>query len=81
MTPAEEFSLGKAGEDEKAFRNMWKTYFSTIAIEGRTNPKCQSTHLPKRYRHMMTEFQPMENMAQRPDERYSSPLPGQTTTA
>ena len=81
VTPAENFSLGKANEDEKAFRNMWKTYFSTIAIEGRTNSKCQSTHLPKRYRHVMTEFQPMETLAQKPGKPYSSPLPGQTTTA
>ena len=35
---------------------MWRKYYKTIAIEGRTNPKCQSTHMPKRYRHVMTEF-------------------------
>ena len=31
-------------------------------MEGRTNPKCQSTHLPKRYRHVMTEFLTDEEM-------------------
>ena len=35
---------------------MWRKYYQTIAIEGRLNPKCQSAHLPKRYRHVMTEF-------------------------
>ena len=60
IVPTEEFSLGRAGEEETAFRSLWRSYFNTIAIEGRTNPKCQSTHLPKRYRHMMTEFQPPE---------------------
>ena len=56
ILPAEEFRMGPAGEEEKAFRAMWRKYYQTIAIEGRTNPKCQSTHLPKRYRHVMTEF-------------------------
>ena len=56
ILPAEEFRMGPAGEEEKAFRAMWRKYYQTIAIEGRINPKCQSTHLPKRYRHVMTEF-------------------------
>lgn len=61
IVPMEEFALGRAGAEENSFRTMWRSYFQTIAIEGRTNPKCQSTHLPKRYRHMMTEFQPPED--------------------
>ena len=56
ILPAEEFRMGPAGKEEKAFRAMWRKYYQTIAIEGRINPKCQSTHLPKRYRHVMTEF-------------------------
>lgn len=60
IVPMEEFGLGRAGEEENSFRALWRSYFNTVAIEGRTNPKCQSTHLPKRYRRMMTEFQPPE---------------------
>lgn len=56
LLPANDFRMGPAGEAERAFRNMWRKYYKTIAIEGRFNPKCQSTHLPKRYRHVMTEF-------------------------
>ena len=56
LLPAEDFRMGPAGAEEKAFRAMWRNYFQTIAIEGRVNPKCQSTHLPRRYRHVMTEF-------------------------
>ncbi|MDE6590741.1 MAG: TIGR03915 family putative DNA repair protein, partial [Oscillospiraceae bacterium] len=56
LQPAEDFRMGPAGERERAFRAMWRKYFQTIAIEGRRNPKCQSAHLPKRYRHVMTEF-------------------------
>lgn len=62
ILPMEEFQVGSAGEREKAFRAMWRSYCKTIAIEGRTNPQCQSTHLPKRYRHMMTEFLTDEEM-------------------
>lgn len=56
LVPAEGFRMGPAGETERAFRAMWRKYYETIAIEGRLNPKCQSTHMPKRYRHVMTEF-------------------------
>lgn len=62
LLPAEDFRMGPAGAEEKAFRAMWRSYYQTIAIEGRINPKCQSTHLPKRYRHVMTEFLTDEEM-------------------
>ena len=56
LLPAENFSMDSAGAGERAYRELWRSYFRAIAIEGRTNPKCQNTHLPKRYRHVMTEF-------------------------
>lgn len=56
IIPVEEFQMGPAGAEERAFRAMWRKYYKSIAIEGRLNPKCQATHMPKRYRHMMTEF-------------------------
>ena len=62
LVPAEDFRMGPAGETERSYRAMWRKYYRTIAIEGRTNPKCQSTHLPKRYRHVMTEFITDEEM-------------------
>ena len=69
LVPAEDFRMGPAGETERSYRAMWRRYYQTIAIEGRTNPKCQSTHLPKRYRHVMTEFLT--------DEEMERSLPGQ----
>ena len=56
ILPVEEFSMGPAGEEERQWRRLWKKFFQTVSIEGRYNPKCQDTHLPKRYRHVMTEF-------------------------
>ncbi len=69
LLPAEDFRMGPAGMEEKSYRAMWRRYYDTIAIEGRRNPKCQSTHLPKRYRHVMTEFLT--------DEEMERSLPGQ----
>lgn len=61
IVPAEGFTMGRAGETERAFRAMWRRYFDTVAIRERENPRCQNTHIPKRYRGVMTEFQPGEN--------------------
>lgn len=73
LLPAEDFHMGPAGAEERGFRAMWRRYYETIAIEGRLNPKCQSTHLPKRYRHVMTEFLT--------DEELETSLPEQTARA
>lgn len=56
IIPVEDFRMGPAGAEERAFRALWRQYYKAVSIEGRFNPKCQSTHLPKRYRHVMTEF-------------------------
>lgn len=57
IVPVEDFHMGPAGLVEEQYRALWRRFFKTIAIEGRRNPKCQATHLPKRYRGVMTEFQ------------------------
>lgn len=62
ILPAEDFHMGSAGAEERVFRAMWRQYYKAVSIEGRFNPKCQSTHLPKRYRHVMTEFIADEEM-------------------
>lgn len=57
ILPADNFRMGPAGAEELAYRRLWRTFYDTIAIEGRYNPKCRMTHMPKRYWAMMTEFQ------------------------
>lgn len=44
-------------ENETAYRELWQCFFDTIEIKERHNEKCQNTHLPKRFRKNMTEFQ------------------------
>ena len=57
MIPVEDFALSAPDEAEMQIRSLWRTFYNTIAIEGRINPKLQRTHLPLHFRHMMTEFQ------------------------
>jgi len=56
IVPVEDFRPGAADEAEERFRALWRRFFQVIAVEGRENPRCQATHLPKRYRGVMTEF-------------------------
>lgn len=36
-------------KDEKLFQQLWKTYFKSIAIQARLNPKLHRQHLPARF--------------------------------
>jgi len=53
----EEISKWKGTGGPDIYVDMWKTFFETIAIEERRNPRCQRNMLPLRYRKYMTEFQ------------------------
>ena len=57
IIPLAEFRLNGPGQEELDYRRLWRRFYNTIAIEGRYNPKCRMTHMPKRYWHTMTEFQ------------------------
>ena len=55
-----EASSGLLGEelmdaDEKLFQQMWKTYFKSIAIKERLNPKLHRQHMPARFWKYMPE--------------------------
>jgi len=47
----------EVSEREKQYQNLWKQFYNTIAIEGRENPRCRMTHMPKRYWENMLEVQ------------------------
>ncbi|PKM72073.1 MAG: DNA metabolism protein [Firmicutes bacterium HGW-Firmicutes-16] len=42
-------------ENEARYQALWKQFYNTIAIEGRENPRCRMTHMPKRYWENMLE--------------------------
>ena len=49
--------MGRPGEEEALYRRLWRSFYDTISIEERYNPRCRMTHMPKRYWGTMTEFQ------------------------
>ncbi|HZK53306.1 MAG TPA: TIGR03915 family putative DNA repair protein [Desulfosporosinus sp.] len=52
----DELTLPKVDATEIAYRRLWKQFYNTIAIEGRNNPRCRRTLMPKRYWGQLTEF-------------------------
>lgn len=56
IIPVESLTLPEPDEEERAYRALWRLYYKTIEIEGRHNPRCRMSHMPKRYWACMTEF-------------------------
>ncbi|MDO0825612.1 TIGR03915 family putative DNA repair protein [Desulfosporosinus nitroreducens] len=59
----EELTLPDVDSAELEYRRLWKQFYKTIAIEGRNNPRCQMTFMPKRYWSQMTEFDEIVGLA------------------
>lgn len=53
---ADRLELPSPEEREKGFRELWKLFYNTIAVEGRINLRQRMTMMPKRYWKNMTEF-------------------------
>lgn len=56
---ADEFNMEQfedLSDREEDFQALWKSFFKTIAIEERRNPKLQRNNLPLRFRDNMLEF-------------------------
>ena len=45
-----------SSSSEAEYRELWRSFFNTIAIENRKNKNLQRNNLPLRYRKHMTEF-------------------------
>lgn len=56
IMPLEELLLDAPDPAEQKYRALWQTYYDTVAIKARYNPKCRMSHMPKRYWKYMTEF-------------------------
>lgn len=57
IADADNVEMPEVNSEEQYYRDLWKMFYDTIAIEGRENPKCRMTLMPKRYWDNMTEFQ------------------------
>lgn len=42
-------TIPEYSEEEKAYQSLWRTFFKTIAIEERKNPRLQRSYMPKKY--------------------------------
>lgn len=56
IVPIEALQLPEPDEEEQTYRELWQLFYKTIEIQGRHNPKCRMSHMPKRYWEYMTEF-------------------------
>ena len=54
--PMEELTPPPPDRTGAEYRALWKRFYDTIAIEGRLNPRCRMSHMPRRYWENMTEF-------------------------
>lgn len=57
ILPAEDFRIPSPGEEERAYQSLWRRFYDAVSIQGRYNPKCRQTHMPKRYWAYLTELQ------------------------
>lgn len=53
----DELTVPQADAKEEEYRRMWRRFYETIAIAGRTNPRLRLSHMPKRYWSRLTEMQ------------------------
>lgn len=58
ILPIEDFELPEPGEEERYYQSLWKTFFLSIAIEGRESRRRQMSHMQKRYWSHLTEMNP-----------------------
>lgn len=52
---ADHVAFPEISGSEARYQALWKRFYHTISIEGRENPRCRMTHMPKRYWENMLE--------------------------
>lgn len=57
IVPLEQLQLPRPDAAEQEIRALYRRFFETIAIQARENPRCQMSHVPKRYWSQMLELQ------------------------
>lgn len=56
LTKEELSFIENSKENIDVYSELWKTFFQSVSIEARKNPKCQQNFMPLWYRKNMTEF-------------------------
>lgn len=60
VLPIDSLELPAPDETEQTYRELWRLFYRTIEVQGRHNPKCRMTHMPKRYWQYMTELSDLQ---------------------
>lgn len=47
--PMDEFVIPEPDDAEEEYRRLWKTFYDTVAIEGRINHRLRMSHMPRKY--------------------------------
>jgi probable DNA metabolism protein len=66
LVDASEVCVPGVSEAEEDYQALWQTFFDTLAIEERRNPRCQRNFMPKRFWGDMCEHVPPELRKKRP---------------
>jgi probable DNA metabolism protein len=56
ITAVDEFKFAAEPAEELRYQGLWKNFYNTIGIKERLNPRCQMSHMPKRYWENMVEM-------------------------
>ena len=62
---ADQVELPEPDAREECWRNLWRAFYRTVAVEGRSNPKLRQQFCPRKYWPLMTEFQQEEARGRR----------------
>jgi probable DNA metabolism protein len=52
---ADNVAFPQVSQDEEKYGKLWKRFYDAVAIEGRENPRCRMSHMPKRFWENMLE--------------------------
>ena len=55
IVPLENVQLPAPTEEERRCRALWQQFYQTVSIQQRENPRCQMSHMPKRFWADLTE--------------------------
>ena len=55
IVPLENIQLPAPTEEERRCRALWQQFYQTVSIQQRENPRCQMSHMPKRFWADLTE--------------------------
>lgn len=61
----DQLELPQEEQEELRYQQLWKRFYDSVSIEGRYNPRCRMTHMPKRYWGNMVEMKDLLNAAGR----------------